>query len=201
MTNVQNLIEEEEDEEKCVSLKWIEQETRRIANIVQKLLDFSSSDLDSTQGANVSKVIVETIALITYSLKETQDIAITTDLKEDIPHISMSQDEFKQTIINLVKNSIQAIEGKGQILIKTRHSIPDRSIYVTIEDDGVGIKEEIIPQIFDPFYTTKHNGEGTGLGLSIVYGIINKYKGTITVTSKKGKGTQICLKIPILVEH
>lgn len=198
MTNVQNLIEEEEDEEKCVSLKWIEQETRRIAKIVQKLLDFSSSDLDSTQGANVSKVIVETIALITYSLKETQDIAITTELEEDIPHISMSQDEFKQTIINLVKNSIQAIKGKGQILIKTRHSIPDRSICVTIEDDGVGIKEEIIPQIFDPFYTTKHNGEGTGLGLSIVYGIINKYKGTITVTSKEGKGTQICLKIPLL---
>jgi signal transduction histidine kinase len=198
MTNVQNLIEEEEDEGRSVSLKWIEQETRRIAKIVQKLLDFSSSDLDSTRGTDVNKVILETITLIKYSLKKQQEITITTDLEESIPRSIMSQDEFKQTIINLVKNSIQAIEGRGDILVTTRNSRQDKIICVTIEDTGVGIKQENIPRIFDPFYTTKHNGEGTGLGLSVVYGIMNKYKGTITVTSKEGQGTQICLKIPSL---
>jgi len=197
MTNVQNLIEEEEDREKSVSLRWIEQETRRIAKIVQKLLDFSSSDLDSIQGTDVNRLITETITLIKYSLKKTQDIAITTNLEEDIPYAGMSQDEFKQIIINLVKNSIQAIEVRGNILIKTRGG-QDGTICVTIEDDGIGIREEIIPHIFDPFYTTKHNGEGTGLGLSVVYGIINKYRGTITVTSKEGKGTRISLAIPLL---
>lgn len=201
MTNVQNLIEEENDEENRIALKWIEQETRRIAKIVQKLLDFSSSDFDSIQETDVNKVIGETLALITYSLKKTQDIAISTDLEEDIPPAGMSQDEFKQIIINLVKNSIQAIAEKGQILIKTRHSLTDNTICLTIEDDGGGIKEDLIPQIFDPFYTTKHNGEGTGLGLSVVYGIMNKYKGTISVTSKEGKGTQICLNVPLLKNH
>ncbi len=201
MTNVQNLIEEEEDEEKRISLKWIEQETRRIAKIVQKLLDFSSSNLDNAQGTDVNKVILETITLIKYSLKKNQDIAMTTDLEEGLPLAIMSQDEFKQTIINLVKNSIQAIEKRGEILIITRNNTSDRTICVTIEDDGVGIQEEIIPRIFDPFYTTKHNGEGTGLGLSIVYGIINKYKGTITVASKEGKGTRIHLAIPVLEDR
>jgi PAS domain S-box-containing protein len=198
MTNVQNLIEEEEDQEKCVALKWIEQETRRIARIVQKLLDFSSSQLDNTQGTDVNKVIEDTITLIKYSLKKNQQIAMTTDLEEDLPLAIMSSDEFKQMIINLVKNSIQAIQERGEILIKTRNSTPDQTICVSIEDNGVGIKEETIPRIFDPFFTTKQNGEGTGLGLSVVYGIINKYKGTIAVTSKEGKGTQVCLTIPML---
>ena len=69
---------------------------------------------------------------------------------------------------------------------------------MTVEDTGTGIREEDIPRIFDPFYTTKQTGEGTGLGLSVVYGLITKYKGTITVASKEGKGTQIRLILPVL---
>ena len=198
MTNVQNLIEEEKDEERSISLKWIEQETRRIARIVQELLEFSSSSLDRTQETDVNRVIEETITLITYSLKSSQDIFIRTELEEDIPLVLMSQDEFKQIIINLIKNAIQAIEGKGEIFLITQNIFKKNSVWVTVKDNGIGIRDEDIPRIFDPFYTTKHNGEGTGLGLSVVYGIINKYKGTITVESQEGEGTQIRLAIPVL---
>ncbi len=95
MTNVQNLLDEEEDEERSTSLRWIEQETRRIARIVRDLLEFSSSNLDRTQESDVNAVIEETITLIGYSLKKTQDIRITTDLGAEIPRASISQDEFK----------------------------------------------------------------------------------------------------------
>ena len=196
MTNVQNLLDEEEDEERSISLKWIEQETRRIARIVRELLDFSSSDLGNTQESDVNAVIEETISLIGYSLKKPQDIRIRKEFTLDIPGARISQDELKQIVINLVKNSIHALDGRGEILLSTSYKVDDERVEVSIRDSGKGIREEDIPRIFDPFYTTKDNGEGTGLGLSVVYGIISKYKGTITVNSKEGEGTQICLAIP-----
>ena len=198
MTNVQNLIEEEEDEDKCTALRWIEQETRRIARIVQKLLDFSSSNPEHTHGANVNRVIADTVTLITYSLKRHQDITIITEFEESLPLTVMSQDELKQTMINLIKNSIQAIERQGTISITTKKNPHDQTILVMVKDTGIGMKEEIIPRIFDPFFTTKQNGDGTGLGLSVVYGIIGKYQGTIAVDSREGQGTQVCLSLPWL---
>ncbi len=101
-------------------------------------------------------------------------------------------------MINLVKNSIQALEGKGGIVLSTTYDAQEKRVRVVVRDTGKGIREEDISRIFDPFYTTKHNGEGTGLGLSVVYGIINKRKGTITVSSKAGQGTHICLAIPVV---
>ncbi|PIE35536.1 hypothetical protein CSA56_03790 [candidate division KSB3 bacterium] len=197
MTNVQNLLDEEEDEERSISLKWIEQETRRIAKIVRELLDFSSSDRGRTQESDVNAVIDETISLIGYSLKKTQNVRIRTEFDVEIPHARISEDELKQIVINLVKNSIHALEGQGDILLSTVYDIQEKRVQVFIQDTGKGIREEDIPRIFDPFYTSKRNGEGTGLGLSVVYGIINKYKGTITVNSTEGEGTQICLAIPV----
>ena len=200
MTNVQNLLDEEEDEERSISLKWIEQETRRIARIVRELLDFSSSNLGRTQQSDVNTVIEETVSLIGYSLKKTQDIRIRKEFDFDIPRARISQDELKQIVINLVKNSIHALDGSGEILLRTSYKADDDRVEVSIRDSGKGIREEDVPRIFDPFYTTKDNGEGTGLGLSVVYGIINKYKGTIAVNSKEGEGTQICLAIPTVTD-
>lgn len=198
MTNVQNLMAEEADAEKGIALKWIEQETRRIARIVQKLLDFASAQPDAAQGTDLNKVIEDTVTLLRYSLKRHQEITMTTDFEADLPLAAISPDEFKQTMINLLKNAMQAIREKGGITLATRHNPAEQTIAVTIADNGGGIKEEAIPRIFDPFFTTKANGEGTGLGLSVVYGIIKKYQGKITVTSQEGQGTQIRLAIPVL---
>jgi two-component system NtrC family sensor kinase len=201
MTNVQNLMAEEADAEKGIALKWIEQETRRIARIVQKLLDFASAQPDAAQGTDLNKVIEDTVTLLRYSLKRHQEITMTTDFEADLPLAAISPDEFKQTMINLLKNAIQAIREKGEIALSTRHHPAEQAIAVTIADNGDGIKEEVIPRIFDPFFTTKANGEGTGLGLSVVYGIIKKYQGKITVTSQEGRGTQIRLAIPVLASR
>lgn len=197
MTNVQNLIEEEIDAEKNVALRWIEQETRRIARIVRELLDFSSSDRDHTHGADVNTVITDILALLKHSLRKQQQIRMSTALEEGLPFISMSQDELKQIILNLVKNSMQAITNDGDIHLTTSYAAEKQAVCVTVADTGSGIQAEHLPRIFDPFYTTKPNGEGTGLGLSVVYGLINKYHGTINVTSEVGKGTQIHMLLPV----
>lgn len=198
MTNVQNLIEDEDDQEKGVALRWIEQETRRIARIVQKLLDFASSNREDAGGADVNQVIADTLLLLNYSIKKRQSITLTTAFDESLPPAVISQDELKQLMINLIKNAMQAIDRQGEIRITTANYPEEKTLTIGIEDTGTGMKEDVLPRIFDPFFTTKQNGHGTGLGLSVVYGIIQKYQGTITVDSREGDGTSITVTFPWL---
>lgn len=198
MTNVQNLIVEEHNDEKKESLIWIEQETRRIARIVRELLDFSSSDTHvGSKSADVNQCIKDIVKIIEYGMQEKKRIDFSLNLKDGLPQVSISLDELKQILINLIQNSIQAIEGDGLITITTEEDRPSTMIQIRIADNGRGMDPQIIPHIFDPFYTTKKNGEGTGLGLSIVYGIITKYAGSIGVESNEGQGTVMVLSLPI----
>jgi len=198
MSNVQNLIEEEQDEERKVSLKWIEQETRRIAHTVRELLNFSSTDARGVQGSDVNEVITQVIALIKYSMHKEKDIRIETVFEDGLLRAMINENELQQVIINLVHNSIQAVEGSGTVSLRTFSGSVDHRINIVVEDTGHGISEEHIPHIFDPFFTTKHNSQGTGLGLSVVYGIVRKHSGHIKVESTPGKGTRVTLDFPTL---
>lgn len=198
LTNVQNLIDDEDDSERKVSLKWIEQETRRIARIVQELLNFTSMDSTQATGSDVNRVVEETIRLVGYSLARENRIKIDARLAPGLPRSVVSTDELEQVAINLIKNSIQAIDGQGRILVSTYLKRSEQRILLSIADTGKGIPEQLIARIFDPFFTTKDNGEGTGLGLSVVYGIITKYGGAISVRSRESMGTRIGLGLPLL---
>ena len=102
--------------------------------------------------------------------------------------------------MNIIDNAIGAIKdkrlksGEGNIKINTYHD--EQYVYITIQDNGVGIDEKIKDKIFEPFFTTKDVGKGTGLGLSIVYSIIESHNGELSVESKKNEGTQFMIKIP-----
>jgi two-component system NtrC family sensor kinase len=134
--------------------------------------------------------------MIGRSLAREGRIRIDTRLVRGLPPSVVSTDELKQVVINLLTNSVQAIEGPGRVLVCTRMSAGNVSLVVS--DTGQGIPKEIIPRIFDPFFTTKGNGEGTGLGLSVVYGIVTKYNGGIDVKSRLERGTRISLSLPCL---
>jgi len=103
--------------------------------------------------------------------------------------------ELQQVFVNIIHNAAQAMNGKGRLLLSTLADGDD--VTVRISDNGPGIPKEHIGKIFDPFFTTKEPDQGTGLGLSIVYGIIQKYHGSIGVESKEGKGTTFTIKFPI----
>ncbi len=198
MSNVQNLLDDESDENRMVSLKWIEQETRRIAKIIHELLTFSSVSSERAPTIDVNDTIKQVTRLIQYSISRNKNIEIIHDLEKPIPQIKIDEDELKQVIINIINNSIHAIEKDGKITIKTHFDRKNGKVEITITDTGSGIPDEIIPKIFDPFFTTKKNGMGTGLGLSIVYGIVKKYGGNIHIRSKLNRGTSITLDIPIV---
>jgi two-component system, NtrC family, sensor kinase len=97
--------------------------------------------------------------------------------------------------MNILVNAAQAIEKKGEIVIRTCRV--DDSVEVKISDTGSGIAEENLQKIFDPFFTTKDVGKGTGLGMNIAYNIVKKHHGTIAVDSQVGKGTTFTIKLPV----
>jgi signal transduction histidine kinase len=198
LTNVQNLINEDTNARRKVSLRLIEQETRRIARIVRELLNFASMDAAHVAGCDVNQAAAETIRLVGFTLAREQRIQIDARLAPGLPPSVLSTDELKQVAVNLIKNSVQAIEGKGRILVSTRLERSGERICFSVADTGGGIPKNLIPRIFDPFFTTKNNGDGTGLGLSVVYGIVTKYNGTIQVRSREGGGTRIALGLPVL---
>lgn len=196
LSNVQNLIADESDPERRISLKWIERETRRIAVIVRQLLNFTATDSLHAPEAEVNAVVEETIGLIHCSLAREKRIKIDTRLAEGLPPAVVNRGELGQVTLNLIKNAVQAIPGEGRILVCTH--LNGGRICLSVADSGDGIPEDVIPRIFDPFFTTKDNGEGTGLGLSVVYGIITKYGGTIDIRSHEGRGTRIAIALPAM---
>ncbi|MFW6138112.1 MAG: ATP-binding protein [Spirochaetota bacterium] len=197
MSNVQNLIVEENDQDKQVSLKWIEQETIRIARTVRELLNFASSADNTCSHTDVNGVISQVLSLISYSIKKEKDVTITTSLEHNIPPAAISEDELKQIIINLVKNSLQAVDSKGRVEVSTYRRAEQGKITIAVKDNGSGIHKEHLPHIFDPFFTTKNNGEGTGLGLSVVYGIVNNNQGQLNIKSREGTGTTVHIVLPV----
>jgi len=96
-------------------------------------------------------------------------------------------------------NGAQAIEKNGTIVISTRAD--QNHIIIEIEDDGPGIKKDILDKIFDPFFSTKEPGQGTGLGLSVSYGIIHEHNGDIRVQSTPGYGARFTITIPVTQEN
>jgi signal transduction histidine kinase len=104
---------------------------------------------------------------------------------------------MQEVFLNLIINSAQSIQGKGRITLSASADEASGEIVIEVHDTGPGIPEEIQGQIFDPFYTTKEEGQGTGLGLSVVYGIIQKHHGGITVQSQPGKGASFLIRLPV----
>jgi signal transduction histidine kinase len=99
-------------------------------------------------------------------------------------------------LLNILTNSIQAIEGEGRISIKSAYNSKFNKTIIEIEDTGKGIEPEIIEKVMEPFFTTKDPGKGAGLGLSISYRIIEEHQGKIVITSKVGKGTLVRIELP-----
>lgn len=165
----------------------------RVKQIAQDLKDFSHVDEADWQWADLHKGLDSTLNVARNEIKYKATI-----VKEygDIPKIECLPGQMNQVFMNLIVNAAQAIVDQGVITIKTGVE-SDTHIWVTIEDNGPGIKKEHLIKIFDPFFTTKPVGKGTGLGLSLSYSIVKKHQGRIDVESELGKGTCFKLLLPI----
>lgn len=164
----------------------------RISGIVKALKNFARLDEEDLKTVDLHQGLDNTLCLTAHLNRER--IKVVKDYGA-IPELRCYANQLNQVFMNLLVNSMQAIQGKGVITIQTRREGPD--IVIKIKDSGCGIQQEHLEKIFDPGFTTKGVGVGTGLGLSISYKIIEEHKGRIEVKSKTGKGTEFILRLPI----
>ena len=111
-----------------------------------------------------------------------------------VPPVIAKPDEIQQVFVNIIKNGMQAMDGKG--LLRLSSALEDGTVTVSIHDAGIGIPKEYVSRLFDPFFTTKAQGEGTGLGLTIVYKIVKKYGGDIHFDTEEKNGTKFVITFP-----
>jgi signal transduction histidine kinase len=165
----------------------------RISEIVKALKGYTYLDQAPIQNVDIHEGLDSTLVIMRSKLKP--GITIHREYDPDLPKIQARGSELNQVWTNLVDNAIGAMNGTGEITLRTRH---DNSwVIVEIEDNGSGIPEENLPNLFDPFFTTKPPGEGTGLGLNISHNIIvHRHQGRIDVTSRPGR-TRFEVRLPI----
>jgi C4-dicarboxylate-specific signal transduction histidine kinase len=125
-------------------------------------------------------------------------VEIVTELAEDCPSILGHTIQLEQVLLNLFTNARDSMaESEGEKKITLRVFEEDEGVHITCEDTGGGIPEDVLPRIFEPFYTTKEMGKGTGLGLSVGYGIVREMKGTFVADNING-GARFTVILPII---
>ncbi|MHA1378345.1 MAG: PAS domain-containing sensor histidine kinase [Candidatus Helarchaeota archaeon] len=190
-------------------LDGIIRESERISNIVEELLIFSRKDTRQFVMGDINEVISSSINLIFPRIK-TSNIIIQKEFQQNLPKISMRIQNIQQVILNILQNSIDALNEKfgekyqgtsKNIKISTKLVKIQNKKYIKITnwDNGQGIKSKDLIKIFDPFFTTKLQSKikGTGLGLSISYRIIRDHKGKIEIKSNWKKNTTVTILLPV----
>ena len=183
-------------------LELMEEATNRIATVVRSLLDYARPREMDFAPVNIEEVIETALLLVAYKL-EKHRIAITKEVPPDVPPIHASRHHLEQVMVNLLLNAIDAIEERflqSQTASKSIHigvKHKQNTLEIFLKDSGIGIPQENLSKIFDPFYTTKDIGKGTGMGLSVCYNIIIAHGGNISVSSKLNRGTTFYITLPL----
>jgi len=181
-------------------LEIAQSELGRIARIITRMRDFYRPTRVELEPTTINDVLMATIDLVQTHLRHGQ-VAVTTDLADDLPQMTAHTDQLRQVFLNLMLNACDAMPNGGTLRI-TSHAHPASAdqpvdIIVRIADTGIGIAPEHRAHLFEPFYTTK--AQGTGLGLAISAHIITQHGGTIEVASEVGVGTTFTVRLPGLV--
>lgn len=177
-------------------IEIIESSVQRADRIVNKLLDFSHMDKNGASFVNLNESIINIVSL-ENKLRIKNSIEVNVNCKEDIKFFTRVE-SLNHIILNLLSNSIDSMPDGGRISIDCKTE--DNCLKIYFSDSGIGISQENMERIFNPFFTTKKVGQGTGLGLYIVYNEVQKIGGEIQVDSELGVGTTFKMKFPILKE-
>lgn len=194
---VSELLQEGETRESPLKqLNMLQQQARRAAEIVQNLMYFSRPPAPGKTAINLSELVQRTLHLHAYSLRKSN---ITVDFLQEasLPPVVGDPHQLMQVFLNLILNAEQAIrDTRDRGTLRIRLGRAENSITATFQDDGPGISPDILPNIFDPFYTTKRPGRGTGLGLSICKAILREHGGNVEAASGPGGGAVFTVTLP-----
>ncbi|MFP3871103.1 MAG: ATP-binding protein [Syntrophobacteria bacterium] len=196
-TSCQILLEETAGEESNYIkklLKNIDSEVDRARDIVKGLLEFSREREPQPNWVNVENLLIKTIRLISSQLPS--GVEVTYDVPEDLD-IYADYQHIQEVLLNLLFNAVQAMpDDTGLIDIVARKDTVNGQVRIEVHDAGCGISPEHLPQIFDPFFSTKEVRYGTGLGLSVAHGIVEQHGGSLTAKSTVGEGSTFIISLP-----
>ncbi|MEW8973701.1 MAG: ATP-binding protein [Tissierellaceae bacterium] len=193
-----NLVEILKDEDYGIEVKnevldLMSKEIEDLNNLIINYLDFSRESKLDKEYCDIVEVFNDAIKLLKYEMAK-KNIKLNIDKQSELPNILIDRRAIKQVIINIIKNSIEAVEEGGFIDIFI--DIEDKCMRISVKDNGYGIDRSELENIFNPFYTTKK--QGTGLGLSTVYKTIKNHNGDIEVISSLGNGAEFIILLPIV---
>jgi len=172
------------------------EDAERCRDTVKELLEFTRQTRHLMRPQDINRAISRTLFLLENQTLF-QNIIIDKELDPALPPVYSDIQQLNHLFMNIVLNAAQAMEGKGELNVKTLF-LPDTDhVRIEIVDTGPGIPEHVLPHIFDPFFTTKQEGEGTGLGLSLVYGIVETHGGQIKARNLSGGGAAFIIELPI----
>ena len=170
-------------------------DANRAKDIVKELLEFARQTSHEMKPQDINDIISRTMFLL-ENQSIFHNIEIEKDLAPDLPPIMGDAQQLNHIFMNTILNAADALEGRGKLSLKTFFLKEKSMVSVEIKDTGHGIPEDVLPHIFEPFYTTKEQGKGTGLGLSMVYGIVESHGGGIRAESQQGAGTTFFIEFP-----
>lgn len=200
-SNLQQYLEKEDfdfiNQDVSELIEESEEGLQRVSEIVGGLKLFSRIDNDEKQLFDLNACLKTTLNMVKNELK--YDCDIETDF-QPLPTTAINVGKLNQVFTNLLINAGQAIKSTGKFgLLSLSTSVKHGHIVIRIKDTGVGMSEEVLHKIFNPFFTTKPEGSGTGLGLSISFGIIVDHGGELIAESKEGAGSCFIVKLPITI--
>lgn len=174
-------------------MEMIINDVARLEDMIKELLELETTAISYRELTNINDVIMEALKSFNQDLED-RGIEARTELGDNLPLISIDQEQMKMALANLVENSIEAMQNKLKIL-KITSRISDGRMEIQVSDTGKGIPKDKIKNIFDPFFTSKTRGPGVGLTFTLK--IIQEHRGTVSVESEPGKGTIFTIRLPL----
>ena len=169
------------------SLQAVEEELRSLEGMAKEFSEFARMPRPEKDRLDINRVVQSVIHLIKPSCGP---VKITVNLEEELPLVEADREQMKRLLNNVIKNAVEASRNKGTVTVTTRTcDTKGRSVEIEVKDEGEGMDEETLENLFRPYYTTKKRG--TGLGLAIVQKIVEDHGGEIFVVSRKGEGTRV----------
>jgi two-component system, NtrC family, sensor kinase len=181
-------------------IQMIVSEANRCRSIMRGLLDFARQSRVVKTPTDIGVLINDLVDTTKMKLGADSAVKVSCEVEDGLPRLPLDKDQVRQMLVNLVQNSIDAVEATGRggdVHIHAGLSESRDLLVLRVRDTGMGMPPDVQKEIFTPFYTTKQLGKGTGMGLSIVYGVVKMHAGDIAVDSEVGKGTSFLVRIPI----
>lgn len=178
-------------------LRSVARGAERLKSLAQSLLAFSRPSHEELVPLAPNEIVERSLELCHYQIMK-GGVRLERDLTQGLPQVSGVSNQLEMALINLVVNAIQAMNGGGVLRVAT--ALRGDQVEISVSDTGAGIPEDIQPTVFEPFFSTKPEGQGTGLGLSTVLMVVERHKGRVDFASKMGAGTTFRIQLPALLD-